>query len=115
MGYVLLGRSFLAGLGASLLGWYIVSYVPYLRFFLGLVVGAAVGEVMSRLALRRKTITLEIAAVAAVIGGLVLISLAERAAGIDAAYTLGSGASLLSAYLLFPAIVASIVAVVKLH
>ena len=68
----LLGRSAAAGLGASFVTWLLISILPYLRFFLSILVGFAVGEVMSRLAQRRSNRYLEVAAVLAVVIGLLL-------------------------------------------
>lgn len=111
-----LARSLAVGLGASLVGWYIASYVPYLRFILGAVIGAAVGEAMSRASARRTSIMLEIAAVMAVVAGLVGVGVVERALGIATPWTFGTGgAPALSAYAVLPAVVAAIVAVVKLR
>jgi hypothetical protein len=83
----------------------------FLRFFLSFLVGAAVGEVMSRLSRRRSNLILEGAAVAVIVGGLVLIEVLRF--GSDTLSSNGYQYTLIG--LVFPAIVASVVAVVKLR
>lgn len=70
VGLWLLGRSFAGGSVASLFAWYVVSAIPYVRFFLSFLVGLTVGEVMTRLANRRSNRFLEVSAVVAIAGGL---------------------------------------------
>jgi sugar phosphate permease len=49
----LLARAVPAGLLVSALCWFVASFVPYLGFFVAILVGVAVSQVMGRLALRR--------------------------------------------------------------
>jgi hypothetical protein len=107
----LLVRSFAAGLAVSALAWLVISYVLFLAFFLSFLVGAAVGEVMSRLSKRRSNLLLEAAAVLAVVGGLVLVEVLRFGAGDYR--TAGYQFTLVGQ--LFPAIIASVVAVLKLR
>lgn len=111
VGVLLLLRAGSAGLGTSLITWYLVSYLPFLRFFLSFLIGAAVGEVMSRLAKRRTAVLLEVAAVADVVAGLLTVEYlrvgpSSLSAGIDQSAVI---------LLVFPAIIASFVAVIKLR
>jgi hypothetical protein len=111
----LLVRAVPAGLAASTLAWFIVAYIPFFRFFLGILVGAAVGEVMSRLARRRSNVVLEASAVMAVVAGFfAAVALHDPgAAGADiAGIATNTGLQL---GVLLPLVLASIVAVVKLR
>lgn len=111
VGYRLLARAAVAGVVVSLALWRLISFLPYLRFFLSILVGAAVGEVMTRLALRRTTLALQACAVAAVaIGALV-----AEAARLGSVAELSSGGGVIIAPLIFPIVVASAVAVLKLR
>jgi hypothetical protein len=108
---VLIIRSTVAGFAVSAVCWYFLSYVAFLRFFLSILVGAAIGETMSRLAKRRDNLFLEAGAVAAVVAGLLLVETLRfsdfwTAAGIDQS---------VSVSLAIPALIASFVAVVKLR
>jgi uncharacterized membrane protein YoaK (UPF0700 family) len=69
----LLLRSGLSGLGTSLVAWYIVSFFPFLRLFLSILVGVAVGEVMSRMARRRISRLLEVVAVIVIVAGIAIV------------------------------------------
>lgn len=111
---LLLIRSVFAGLVVSVLAWSLVSYFIALRFILSILVGLAVGEVMSRFASRRDNPILEVSAVCNVIAGLLLSdALGPWAqAGFWHALTTSSA---LGFQLLLPAAVASYVAVVKLR
>jgi hypothetical protein len=104
----------MGGLGASFAGWFFLAYVPYLRYFLSILVGVAVGESMSRLARRRTSLVLEIAAVAAVAVGLFGIEMVRTGSGLslfqDMANRPGVGLAIL-----LPGAIASFVAVVKLR
>src|SRR5436305_14892804 len=40
----------LAGVAVSALGWYILTFIPFFRFFAAVFVGIAIGDVMSRVA-----------------------------------------------------------------
>lgn len=110
VGVTLVARATAAGFGTSLLGWYLISHAVFLRFFLSFLVGAAVGEVMSRLSRRRTSLALEVAAVAAVVAGLFVVESLRLGTGVyralDQSVVVG---------LVFPAIIASFVAVVKLR
>jgi hypothetical protein len=113
VGAGLLLRSGGAGLVVSLLAWLVIAFVPFLSFFLAILVGVAVGEVMSRLARRRSSRALDVTAVLVVVIGLL------------AAYTALGGLSTVTQglldspgfiiRLLVPAAIASFVAVLKLR
>lgn len=110
----LLLRAVGAGLLISLAAWFLLSYVVYLRFFLSILVGVAVGEGMSRLAKRRSNRLLESGAVAVVLAGLIIVE-SVRYGGISGlghalAYSPGAQVGIV-----LPGIVASLVAVVKLR
>ena len=111
----LLARSSAGGLAASAIGWYVVGFIPYLRFFLAIFVGAAVGQVMSVLARQRSNRPLEVAAVVCVIAGL-LLTYALRYDGGAGSFLadVGRNQSLMLS-LLLPASIASFVAVIKLR
>lgn len=104
-------RSAAAGLATSLLAWFLLSYVVFLRFFLSFLVGAAVGEVMSRLSRRRSNLLLEAAAVIVIAGGLVLVDILRFGQDL----LIGFGYQYGLTGILLPAIIASVVAVIKLH
>jgi hypothetical protein len=111
----LLVRSALAGLLTSLVVWLVVSYLVVLRYFLSILVGAAVGEVMSRLARRRTSRALEAAAVLDVVAGLLAVEAFWQRDDLHGYVTsIGSDQSTLLA-LVLPAVIASFVAVVKLR
>lgn len=111
VGWRLLVRCTAAALSISLFGWYLLSYVVFLRFFLAILVGAAVGEAMSKLAKRRTSLALEMAAVTAIVVGLAAIDIL-RSGELWSASGVGESVILSDA---IPAIVASFVAVVKLR
>ena len=103
------------GFVTSVLAWYVISFIPYLRFILSFLVGAAVGEVMSRLARRRANLVLEAGAVVAVVGGLVLVDAVEASAlGLPLRAYL-SGNPTVGVLVILPAVIASFMAVVKLR
>lgn len=111
----LLARSTLAGLVVSVVAWFFVSFIPFLLFFLGIAVGLAVGETMSRLARRRSSRLLEVAAVADVVAGIVIVLSIRMAADPTVlVHGVAVGAGLLMTTLV-PAAIASFVAVVKLR
>jgi hypothetical protein len=114
VGLGLTARAVLGGLAASLVGWYLLSFVPYLRYFLSILVGVAVGEGMSRLARRRTSVVLEVAAVAVVVVGLLVIEMLRMGDGArlfrDMADQPGLGLAIV-----LPGVIASLVAVVKLR
>jgi hypothetical protein len=112
--YGLLARASLVGLCTSTGAWFLVSLVPYLRFFLSILVGIAVGEVMSRMSKRRSNLGLDAAAVGCVVVGLLLVeSLVWKADSGLFKSLLQSQAYFLS--LVIPAVIASVVAVIKLR
>jgi hypothetical protein len=111
VGGVMLLRSAAAGLAVSLVAWFLVSLVVFLSFFLSFLVGAAVGEVMSRLSRRRSNLLLEAAAVLAVAGGLIAVTVLRFGPNV----TSGPGYQFTLIGLVFPAIIASVVAVLKLR
>jgi hypothetical protein len=104
-------RATAAGFAVSVVAWYVVSLVVFLSFFLSFLVGAAVGEVMSRLSRRRSNVLLEAAAVVAVVGGLAAVTVLRF--GPDVSH--GPGYQFTLVGLVFPAIIASVVAVLKLR
>jgi hypothetical protein len=114
VGLALMSRAVAGGLAASLLGWYLLSYVTYLRYFLSILVGAAVGESMSRLARRRTSTILEVAAVAVIAVGLFAVELFHRGGGVRLFQDMGNQPGVGMAVLL-PGVIASLVAVVKLR
>lgn len=110
----LLLRSGAAGLLAATATWLVVDVIPYLRFFLAIFVGFAVGEVMSRAARRRGNHVLEALAVVAVVAGWVI---AEAVYGRVSRALLGAIASQPSFLMsmLLPLVIACFVAVIKLR
>ncbi|MGI8826916.1 MAG: hypothetical protein ACR2JC_14985 [Chloroflexota bacterium] len=112
---LLLARSALGGLAVSAIAWYLVSLVPFLRFFLSILVGAAVAEAMSRLAKRRDNRWLEIAAVVVVVAGLALAQLAVFAGSLSVYGPLFGQTPGYLISLAVPVIIAAVVAVVKLR
>jgi predicted PurR-regulated permease PerM len=107
-------RAGVAGLVTSAVVWFLVAFVPYLRFFLAILVGVAVGEVMSRLARRRVSRALEVVAVIDVILGLLMVeAVASGSAGQALSDLALDQATLIASAL--PAAIASFVAVVKLR
>jgi hypothetical protein len=110
----LLFTSFAAGFCTSLVSWWLLSYIAYLRFFLSILVGVAVGEVMTRVGRRRTGLPMEAAAVIAVVAGLVVVESAYYG-GLSSLLTeLRHNQFALSAVIL-PGILASVVAVLKLR
>ena len=99
------------GLGTSLVAWYLLAYVPSLRFFLSIFAGLAIGEVMSRLARRRSNLLLEALAVAVVVAGFVIV--ARFHPGVTAISALDAGQA--TAFDLIPVIFACVTAVIKLR
>lgn len=115
VGPLLLLRSAVAGLSVSIVGWFLASYVGYLQFVFAILVGVAVGEVMSRLARRRTSRALEVVTVVVVVAGLAAAQVVRAFADLPFLVTaLGQNPSFFIAFL-FPAVVASFVAVVKLR
>lgn len=114
VGLWLIGRSFAGGLIVSLVGWFFLSYVPYLRYFLSILVGVAVGESMSGLARRRTNRVLEIAAVFAVVVGLFGVEMARTGLGFGIFQAMSNEPGI-GTSLLIPGAIASFVTVVKLR
>jgi hypothetical protein len=113
VGIGLILRAVAAGLPTSLFLWFLASAVRFLLFFVAIFIGAAVGEVMSRMAKRRTSLPLEAAAVLVVLAGFV---------GVEAALLGSSGSGVGSvltsralAYFILPPVIAAFVAVVKLR
>lgn len=115
VGPLLLVRSGLAGLAISGVIWFFVSYIPYLRFFLAILVGVAVGEVMSRLARRRSNRVLEAIAVVDIVAGLLVVDIVQFGLGYGAYLTRAGGSISIVLGLLVPAAIASYIAIVKLR
>jgi hypothetical protein len=113
VGPTLLARAVPAGLVTSIVAWFLVSAVPFLSVFLSILVGVAVGEVMSRLSRRRTSLPLEALAVLDVVVGLAVV---VTVSGSLSNALLGSGvlSRELVQYVL-PAAIASFVAVLKLR
>ncbi len=111
----LLARASGGGLIASVLVWLVVSGLPFLRFFLSILVGFAVGEVMSRLSRRRSNLALEVSAVGVVVIGFLAVEVLRFAGNVGTLVTaLAMSPSFLIATLL-PIGIASFVAVIKLR
>ncbi|MGH2442488.1 MAG: hypothetical protein ACRDFX_04935 [Chloroflexota bacterium] len=111
LGLKLLARSGLAGLAVSLAGWYLLAYAVFLRYLLSVLLGAAIGAAMSRLARRRSSLVLEIAAVIAVVAGLLAADILHFGSIWESG---GFGQSALVG-LIIPGVLASFIAVVKLR
>lgn len=114
VGSVLLIRSGLAGLVVSTIAWLVVGVIPYLRFFLAIFVGFAVGEVMSRAARRRGNHLLEAVAVMAVIVGWAIAESVYGYASRGLLTAMSSQPSFVISAIL-PLAIAGFVAVVKLR
>jgi hypothetical protein len=115
VGPLLLARSGLAGLAVSIVCWVLISGAPFLRYFLAILVGAAVGETMSRLAQRRVSRSLEVVAVGDILAGLLLIEFVRTGSVIGAPLSAVGNNPSLFLWLVVPALIASFVAVVKLR
>lgn len=111
----LLARSGLAGLITSLLSWFIVEYILFVRFFLSIFVGMAVAEVMSRLAKRRTSRLLEAIAVFDVLVGLAAVEAFHVRDYFHLYLTELANEPNLLVSLAIPAAIASFVAIVKLR
>jgi hypothetical protein len=112
---LLLARASAGGLIASVVVWLVVSGLPFLRFFLSILVGFAVGEIMSRLSRRRSNLALEISAVLMVVIGFLAVEVWRFAGSVEG---LASALALAPSFLiatLIPVAIASFVAVVKLR
>lgn len=114
VGPLLLLRSGLAGLLISLVAWWVLSYVPFLSFFLSIIVGLAVGEAISRLARRRANRLLEVIAVLDVVVGLLVVE-SIRLGTVLIFLPSTAGYTSLAVSLALPALIASWMAVTKLH
>jgi hypothetical protein len=114
VGPLLLLRSGLAGLLVSLAAWWVLSYVPFLSFFLSILVGLAVGEAISRLARRRTNRLLEATAVLDVVLGLLTVE-SIRLGTLPFFLPSTTGYTSLAVTLALPALIASWIAVTKLH
>lgn len=114
VGPLLLARSGLAGLATSVIAWLVVGAVPYLRFFLAILVGVAVGETMSRAARRRSNRGLEAIAVAVILLGAAIADLLYGTRATLLVHALAAQPAFVIS-LLVPAAIASFVAVIKLR
>lgn len=112
---MLTARSTIGGFVVSVVMWLFTGYVAYLRFFLSIVVGAGVGEVMSRLARRRTSRILEALAVASVVAGLAISDLFRWRDNLHFLWTGLRDDPSFALTLLIPAAIASYVAVIKLR
>jgi hypothetical protein len=111
----LLLRSVPVGLAVSCVGWYVTSFVPFFSFWLGFLVGIAVGEAMSRMAKRRTNVVLEAAAVSCVIIGFFAIFGLRHLAALQALTASGSQNPTLQIWFFLPVVAASVMAVVRLR
>lgn len=111
----LLARATIVGLVVSAITWFLVTFIPFLLFFLGIAVGLAVGESMSRLARRRTSRPLEVAAVFDVVLGLGVVLALRTNGEILHVLTGTAGSPRVLLTTLIPAVIASFVAVVKLR
>jgi hypothetical protein len=113
VGPVLLARSAAAGLVTSALAWIVIDVIPYLRFFLAILVGLAVGEVMSRAARRRENHVLEALAVVVIVMGAVA---AQAAYGrLDVLSQVATAQPSFALSILLPLVIAGFAAIVKLR
>lgn len=115
VGGVLLARSVLAGLAVSVIAWLLTSYTLFLRFFLSVLVGLAVGEAMSRLARRRSNRVLEVLAVADVVAGLLISTAIRFSSELHDLFLAANQDPSVFLSLVLPAVLASYVAIVKLR
>jgi hypothetical protein len=111
----LLARAIPAGLAVSCGAWYVTSFVPFLSFWLGFLVGIGVGDVMSRLAKRRSNIVLEAAAVGCVIAGFFVIVGLRHLDSARALVASGNQNPAFQIWFLLPVVVACVMAVVRLR
>lgn len=72
VGLRLVAPSFFGGLAVSAVGWYVLAFIPFFRFFAAVFLGIAIGDVMSRLAKRRISAVLQVLAVVNVALGWVI-------------------------------------------
>lgn len=114
VGPLLLLKSVAAGLPVSAIAWLVVGVVPYLRFFLAIFVGFAVGEAMSRAARRRGNRLLEAAAVGTVIVGWFIADTLYGQMAPGLLTTIGTQPSFAMS-LVVPLAIAGFVALVKLR
>lgn len=112
---VLLARASGGGLTASVLVWLVISGLPFLRFFLSILVGFAVGEVMSRLSRRRTNLALETAAVVVVVIGFLAVEVWRFAGSVESLGAALAGSPSFLIATLIPVAIASFVAVIKLR
>jgi hypothetical protein len=115
VGPILLARSGALGLVTSALLWFVVAFIPFLSFFLAILVGVGVGEVMSRAARRRSSRSLEVLAVVAIVLGLLIVEALLPGGRLAA---LLQGAIYIRGFIisvLVPVVIASFVAIVKLR
>jgi len=115
VGPSLLARAVPAGLLISVLCWFVASFVPYLGFFVAILVGVAVSEVMGRLALRRSNRWLEACAVLCVVTGMIIAYTIQGLRFGERLSTAGSGGIALLLRFALPLVIASFVAVVRLR
>lgn len=113
VGAGLLARSVPVGLLTSVVAWFLVSVVPFLSFFLSILVGVAVGEAMSRTARRRTNLMLEALAVLDVVAGLAIVMAISGNLSPHLLATSASSRELIR--YVIPAAIASFVAVLKLR
>jgi uncharacterized membrane protein YoaK (UPF0700 family) len=115
VGFSLLAPSALAGLGASLVGWYLASFVPFLRFFVGIFVGVAISEAMSRFAKRRSNTVLETIAVIVTVIGFFVAELARRDGNVQRLLRAFDHGPNVIVFWLFPLAIAAVIAVIRLR
>jgi hypothetical protein len=108
-------RAVPAGLLVSGVAWYFTSFVPFFSFWLGFLVGIAVGEVMSRLAKRRTNFVLEAAAVGCVIIGFFATFGVQHLELARTVIASGSQNPAFQIWFLLPVVAASFMAVLRLR
>jgi hypothetical protein len=108
-------RSVPAGLAVSTGLWYLIGFIPFVGFWFGILVGLAIGEVMSRLAKRRSNIVLEAFAVVNAVAGFFIAFQLRYPNLLHALASNGSANSAFQGIFLLPVVLASFVAVVKVR
>lgn len=101
-----------AGVGVSALGWYILTFIPFFRFFAAVFVGIAIGDVMSRVAKGRSNVLLQGGAVLSVVIGWIAAEAVRSGASVSAIF---GGSSRAGVYVALPLLLASYFAYTRLR
>jgi hypothetical protein len=101
-----------AGAGVSALGWYILTFIPFFRFFAAVFVGIAIGDVMSRVAKGRSNILLQVGAVLSVAIGWIVAEVVRSGTSVSA---IAGGNSASGVYVALPLLLASYFAYTRLR